>query len=584
MISLTISPVRLSRFIGSLEITVKTSRFISLIALLGGGVLFLCGCSGHISSSKILRATESATFPVNSTQSATKASDIPQFPATPTPKSQAQTSSTDLAIDFRPATDDGSNQKNTYTLTVHNLGHDLATDILITTSFPSGTNTDLIHLLPPICQLHENQVTCDVGSLQSDNKVAVTLDYSSGPDNPVIPEIQGPGLSPDINSPVCWFEQRTARPSQLMCHLESLEPGMQTQIQMELDPDIEPGIYTVSIAAKQNDPDLSNNVASAAVASTPAVSAGLPDLTIRATGPGVVVAGHPFTYTYLVTNQGTKPATEVTFEDPIPPAMNLNNYAPGLPQCEQKKDTLTCSLIDPDNGKRATFTLAIKGNEQQPLLMELDPLIPGWPVCYVLKEKGSSNILHCDLGTLQPGQSTHVHLNMLAIGVQERTTTNTVLTQSHEPDLAPADNTNSATMKVQVKADLMVDANPPIWSATKKTLSYVIRVANRGPSAADGSTLTGVLPSDTRIASMNLPTGRDCQVEAGNTLVCKLNYIKSGEMETLNIVLSADNGFAPQNQAETFLRSLRAASKGLDPNPDNNVIAGPIVIGPEGEK
>jgi uncharacterized repeat protein (TIGR01451 family) len=571
MISIAISPARLS-------------RFISLFALLGGCVLLLYGCSGHTNPSKILTPTESATFLVNSNQIATKEADIPQFPATPTPKGQPQTSSANLAIEFTPAIDDGSNPKKIYALTVHNLGRDLATDILITYSFPAGTNTDQIHLLQPICQLQENQVTCDVGGVQSDDKLAVTLDFSSGPDNPVIPEIQPPGLKPEITLPVCWFEHKTDRPARLMCHLESLEPGMQTQMHMELDPDIEPGIYTVSVAAKQNDPDLSNNVASAAVASAPADSALRPDLTIRAIGPAEVVAGQPFTYTYQVINQGTLPATEVTFEDPIPPAMSLNNYTPGLPRCEQKEDTLTCSLVDPDSGKRATFTLTIKGNERQPILMDVDPLMPGWPVCYVLKEKGSSDILHCDLGTLQPGQSTHVRLDMLAIGVQERTTTNTVVVHAHEPDLAPADNTHSTNIMVQVKADLLVNADPPIWSATKKTLSYVIRVENRGPSAADGSALTGALPSDNRIASMILARGRECQVEAGNALVCKLAYIKSGEMETLTIVLSVENGVVPQNQAEAFLRSLRVASKALDPNPDNNVIVGPIVIRPEDEK
>jgi uncharacterized repeat protein (TIGR01451 family) len=562
----------------------KLSGFITLLVLLGGGGLSLYGCSGHTNSSKILNATESATFPVNSTQIATKETVIPLFPATPTPKGQPQTSSADLAIEFTPAIDDGSNQKNIYTLTVHNLGRDPATDILITSLFPTGTNADQIHLLQPICQLQDNQVACDVGNVQSDHKVGVTLDFSSGPDKPVIPEIQRTGLSPNITLPVCWFEQITARPTRLKCYLESLEPGKQTQMQLKLDADIEPGVYTFSVAAKQMDPDPSNNVASAAVAATAVDSARLPDLTIQANGPAEVVAGQPFTYTYQVINQGTQPATEVTFDDPIPPGMNLNNYAPGLPLCEQKGDRLTCSMVDPDSGKRASFTLTIKGNEQQPILMDVDPLMPGWPACYVLKERGSSNILHCDLGTLQPGQSTHVRLDMLAIGVQERTMTNTVVVHAQEPDLAPADHSNSTNIMVQVQADLLVDADRPIWSANKKTLSFVIRVENLGPSAADGSTLTGVLPSDTRIASMTLTPERECLVEVGNKLVCKLSYIKSGEMETLNIVLSADHGVAPQNQAEAFLHSLQVASKGLDPNSDNNVIAGPMVIRPEDGK
>jgi uncharacterized repeat protein (TIGR01451 family) len=346
---------------------------------------------------------------------------------------------------------------------------------------------------------------------------------------------------------------------------------------MELSPNIEPGVHTFSVGAQQIDPDLSNNAGSAIIAAPPANPVMLPDLTVLGTGPAQVVAGQPFIYTYLVSNQGTGPATEVILEDPIPPGLVLNSYAPDFPLCDQKGNTLTCSLVDPDSGEKVNFTLDISGNEDQPLQMNVEPLMPGWPVCYVLKEPDHL-LMHCDLGSLQPGQSTEVRMEMLAIGVQERSTTNTVAVQASEPDVAPGSNIHSTSILVQTRADLQVHAAPPKWSVNEKTLTFMIEVQNLGPSAADDSILTGALPAGAQLVSAELEPGRECQVDPDNTIACNLVYIESGETAPLTMVISVEDGLAPQEQAEIFLRSLLAVSKILDPNLDNNVVTGPITI------
>jgi len=540
-------------------------------------MFLLYGCSGQTNLVKGSNVIETATFPVNPTSLATKEYNTPLVTTTSTFTNRPQISKADLAIEFTPILDAASSEKNIYALTTHNQAQSLAADILITHVFPFGTNADQIHLLEPICQLQENDVVCDVGDAQVDSRMTITLDFPSGSDQPVLPEIRRSSFSPNIVLPVCSFEQITDQPLRLICRLESLKPGMQAQIQMELNPDIEPGIHRFSVAAAQIDPDLSNNTGSARIVPTPVKPATLPDLTVHATGPAEVIAGQPFTYTYLVINEGTGQATEVTLEDPIPPGLVLNSYAPALPLCDQKGDTFTCSLVDPDSGEKVAFTLDINGNENQLLRMDVDSLMPGWPVCYVLKEPDHL-LLHCDLGTLQPGQSTHVRMEMLAIGVQERITMNTVVIQSSESDLAPTDNTNSTNILIQARADLQIHAAPPTWSAAEKTLTYMIEVKNLGPSAADDSLLTGALPSGAQLVSADLEPGRECQVQADNTLTCNLVYTESGETAPLTLVLSVEDGFAPESQAEAFLRSLQAASKALDPNPDNNVIVGPITI------
>lgn len=538
--------------------------FVSLFLLaISGGVLSLFGCS------QTPNVTPTPTSPVNGT-------DTPLITVMPTVTVRPRISKVDLAIEFAPMID-AESENNVYALTVHNLAQELATNIVITHVFPSGTNVDDIRLLEPICQFQEYDMVCDVGDAQADSNMVVTLDLSAASGHPVISEMQRSGLTPHAVLPICSFEQTPDRPLSLKCYLESFKPDAQAQIHIELNPNIKSGVHTFSVAAQQIDPDLSNNAGNVTIAAPPVKPAMLPDLTVLGTGPAQVVAGQPFIYTYLVSNQGTGQATEVTLEDSIPPGLVLNSYAPDFPLCDQNGNTLACSLIDPDSGEKVSVTLDISGNEDEPLQMKVDPLMPGWPVCYMLKE-WDHLLLHCDLGTLQPGQSTHVRMEMLAFGVQERSTTNTVAVQASEPDLAPANNINSTSILVQTRADLQIRAAPPEWSVNEKTLTYLIEVQNLGPSAADYSILKGALPAGTRLVSAKLEPGRECQVEPDNTIACNLLYIESGETASLTLVISVEAGLAPQDQAEVFLRSLQAVSKILDPNPGNNVVMGPITI------
>ncbi|MFN2226574.1 MAG: hypothetical protein ACK2UY_09710, partial [Anaerolineae bacterium] len=82
--------------------------------------------------------------------------------------------------------------------------------------------------------------------------------------------------------------------------------------------------------------------------------------------------------------------------------------------------------------------------------MSLDPLLPGWPICTVIKERTWLHIVQCELGTLAPGQATRVQLVLEAIGVVERTSANTATVLASEEDLNPIDNTITTTISIQV--------------------------------------------------------------------------------------------------------------------------------------
>jgi uncharacterized repeat protein (TIGR01451 family) len=168
------------------------------------------------------------------------------------------------------------------------------------------------------------------------------------------------------------------------------------------------------------------------------------DLAMQAAGPSEVTAGQPFTYTYTITNRGALDATGVRFEDAVPSDLSLLAYAPGLPLCEQQDDVFNCYLHDLDKSETLTVTVVITGYAGKPIKMELDPLLPGRPICYVVKERTWLHIIHCELGDLKPGQSTRVQLVLSAIGVQERVTTNAASVRAHEADVI------TTTVSIQV--------------------------------------------------------------------------------------------------------------------------------------
>jgi uncharacterized repeat protein (TIGR01451 family) len=179
------------------------------------------------------------------------------------------------------------------------------------------------------------------------------------------------------------------------------------------------------------------------------------DLVLQADGPASVIVGQPFTYTYTIANHGAAGATGVWFEDVVPSDLNLVDYAPRPPRCDQQGDALTCTLRDPDGGETVTFTLAITGHGGQPMRMGLDPVQPGWPICSVIKERTWLYILQCELGKLAPGQAVRVQLALVAIGVAERTTVNTASVHANQAEQhpVPIGITSTVTITVQVEAE-----------------------------------------------------------------------------------------------------------------------------------
>jgi uncharacterized repeat protein (TIGR01451 family) len=456
----------------------RLSRSASYAFVIGGILLLLCACArqGHPSA-----APTDAPLSARTAVPTRPTSLVPTYEALPSPPPSIEPagepltdtltvtghgpSAADLGIRVPGPVQVVPGETAIYTLTVRNHGPAPATGIVLTDVLPNGVIPVWTQPAQPLCGRQGRNVSCDVGDLRAGDAATVTLDLSAGGTETPITGTQLAGVTLDLSAPTCAVDQDSTQPH-VTCRLTNLQPGAEAQIGIGVG--VDAGItgslvHTVTVAANEADANRSNNratftmTAGAAGPVTVTAIPTTPDLVVQADGPSIVVAGQPFTYTFTISNRGALDATGVTFEDVIPPDMNLIAYAPGLPLCEQRDDELTCYLRDPDSGETITFTLVISGHAGQPMKMGLDPLTPGWPMCFVLKERTWLHIVQCELGVLKHGQATHVQLVLSAIGVQERTTANTASVSAHEAEGNLLDNTSTVTISVQVGADAIED-------------------------------------------------------------------------------------------------------------------------------
>jgi uncharacterized repeat protein (TIGR01451 family) len=439
---------------------VRLTRGILHLIGIGGALVLLGACAQQVPPA----AAPTHTLPVvktvvptpTSSPSPTPSVEPAGEPLTPALTSTEPGSRTaDLAIQAIPG------ETSVYTLTVRNLGPDPATGIVLTDVLPSEVTPLWAEPTQSVCRRQERDVNCDLGNLQAGDAVTVTLDLTVGGGETLITDTQLARVTLTPSVPVCKIDQ-DSHPHQVTCRLSRLQPGAEAHVRVGTAVPAstsEPLVHTATVAANEADPVPSNNQTTLpfTVGTVGPVEATVvpttTNLLIQAEGPTSVTAGQPFTYTYIISNQGALDATRVWFEDAVPSDMNLVAYAPGVPECEQQGDTFTCALRDPDSGETVTLTLVITGHGGQPMQMSIDPLRPGWPVCWVIKERTWLHIVQCQLGDLDPGQVRRVQLVLVAIGEQERTSVNTASAHANGADSNPVGSTSTVTITIQAGAE-----------------------------------------------------------------------------------------------------------------------------------
>ncbi|MBN1137041.1 MAG: DUF11 domain-containing protein [Anaerolineae bacterium] len=425
------------------------SRLATVLAVVLVGALILSACS----TARQPTATPTATPPSMETVVPTPTAQLgPEELSPVNPPGVA-----DLAVEIPERIEIVPGRTTVYTVTLRNDGPDLAAGIVLSGVLPNGVTAQWARPAQAACQQAESSVDCDLGALIVGSAATVTLDLSGTGVEPGLTDARGDGAGQDLPWLTCSADQAAA-PPHFTCLLSRLQPGSEVQVRVGLDatgPLTGTRRHTATVTANAVDPAPENNQGASTLvpgpARTPEVGSlpALPDLVVQGDGPASVVTGQPFTYTYTITNRGASDATRVWFQDEIPSDTDLIAYAPQPPRCEQQGDALTCQLEAPGGSESVTFTLEITGYGGQPLAIELDPLLPGWPACFVIKEQTWQHFLVCEIGVLRPGQTTEVRLVLTAIGSQPRTTSNTASVHLAEQDPAPLDNTSTTTITIR---------------------------------------------------------------------------------------------------------------------------------------
>ena len=339
----------------------------------------------------------------------------------------------------------------TYTITVTNLGPSLATNVTVTDTLPAGVSNVSATGTGWSCSSSTSSVTCTRGSL-------------------------GVGSAPNIS----------------ILLTVPAEGGSITN--------------TAAVAATQNDPDSSNNTATASTM----VNASA-DLSITKTdSPDPVTAGGTLTYTITVTNNGPSTAANLTVTDYLPPGVTYmsaggTGWTCGYDLINHK---VTCTHGSQTVGAAPAITLIVTA-----------PASPGM------------------------------------IG-------NSATVSSSTSDPVSSNNTKMANTQVNASVDLSItktDSPDPVSAGG--TLTYTVIVTNNGPSPATNVTVTDTLPGSTTYGSAT-PSQGTCTGTA--TVTCNLGSLANGAFATVTITVTAPS------TTGTINNSASVSGTESDPNTGNN--------------
>jgi uncharacterized repeat protein (TIGR01451 family) len=282
---------------------------------------------------------------------------------------------------------------------------------------------------------------------------------------------------------------------------------------------------TVSVASGTNDPNLTNNSATAVVVVAAANSA---DLTItNSAAPNPVLAGGTITYTVVVNNLGPAVATSVVWGSAVPVNTTFVSVT-----ASSGTTGWTCSLVS----------------------------------------------ISCNIASFAPGASTTFTVKVV---VNPTTASGTVITDtatvsSSTTDPNPASNTATATVVVATagQADLAVTKTGtpnPVLAGNK--ITYTITVTNNGPAPAAGVQLVDTLPGSTTFSSIGIsaPLGVtwNCTGPSGGAERCTIAALPSGAAgaTTFTLIVSVNAGTAP---GTVITNTANVSATTSDPYAGNN--------------
>ncbi|RLK62375.1 CARDB domain-containing protein [Actinokineospora cianjurensis] len=280
-------------------------------------------------------------------------------------------------------------------------------------------------------------------------------------------------------------------------------------------------VKSISVQGSTNDPDQSNNSASAEAAVVRVA-----DLSVDLTAPAEVVPGDTATWDLKVVNSGPSDA----------PVTVVHTLPAGVGEITAIASGGTCTVVD--------------------------------------------QTVRCDLGTVGAGNTATVTVyGMLVPDITAAQLTSGVVLESvvAEPTNAQPDGrSDSASSTVRPRADIFVEVvsdTPTVTPGQQAT--WTVTAINAGPSTARDIVVTAVAPAGTTGATLTGPPGVTCDSAALRCVIPALTPGKEGSAQlTLRATVPADFS-APLVDAEATV-----ASPVEDPNPGDNTATASTPVSP----
>lgn len=165
----------------------------------------------------------------------------------------------------------------------------------------------------------------------------------------------------------------------------------------------------------------------------------------------------------------------------------------------------------------------------------------------------------CDLGAIPAGQTATIAIVARTTGLGTQGNTATATSTTSDSDLS--NNTSSATILVQERADLGIVKTASAATVNEgDDFSYTLTVRNAGPSTARDAVVTDSIPAGVRLRSASSSRGSCSQ---DDPVVCQLGDVADGGSATITLDVTATAQGRTVNTAVV-------TSATPDPDPDDN--------------
>ncbi|MDR1355787.1 MAG: DUF11 domain-containing protein [Propionibacteriaceae bacterium] len=503
-------------------------------------------------------------------------------------------------------------QAGTATLTVHNAGPNVASNVIVTDSTPNDYIVTGVNVsngvscpVPPVGK----PISCAIGTLPVGGNVVITVSGRAAASSTAttltnIATVATESFDPDMSN-----------------NIASVSTPMTTASDLSIEKTASPlsapagSTITYTLTATNNGPSDASNVVITDTVSNPkdlviyevaTATAGLTCPSITAAGVQCIVptlaAGEKARVNvkaYIVPSAAENTAifNEATVSSPTTDPDPNNN--------ENTEITVTAAQADLQVSKTASTSAYAGGSVSYTLNVTnlgpsdakevtlRDQLPSGFTPTSISYDRGSCNDptlnsgqLVCTVanlpGPLGAGDIT-ASLQVTLTGILAAETVpgnipNQAIVSADTPDPVSANNTAQATTLITTLADLQVTktANhsviPDAGSGT--TITYTITVSNAGPSTAHGVCLEDTLPSVLTLESVSPAASAGSCTGSGGTL-WSLGNLTPGATSTVTVTMKAPTSYS--TPPTSILQSAKVTSTdclsldtSCDPNPGNN--------------